>query len=144
MDNTFTEIQKVMEPNLVLLDIKEDESAQMIRIIIDSERPVTLEDTVGLMKTVNNDETLMSLFPESYRLEITSPGMGAELKRKFQFRKNVGKILEIKVVENGEYIKRLGLLSDANENEITIEQDGESFCFDYDAIKSAKIKISFN
>lgn len=144
MINRFIEIQKVMNPELILLDIKTDESAQMIRIIIDSERPITLSDTTGLMKLINNDDELNSLFPDSHGIEISSLGMGAELKQPFQYRKNVGRMIELKIVEDGKYVKRLGILASVTDNGILFEQDQDSIEIDFDAIKSAKIKISFN
>lgn len=144
MENHFTEIEKVMNSGLVLLDIKTDKNAQLVQIIIDSERPVTLDDTTGIMKKINNDDQLSTLFPDDYRLEISSPGMGAELKHPFQFRKNIGRNLILKVMENGKTVKRLGTLVSVTDKSIVLERNELMEDFLLENINSAKIKISFN
>ena len=126
------------------MDISENTRSNFIRVVIDAERPVTLDDTTNLSKKLRNNDELDIRFPEGFRLEVTSPGLDKTLESPFQFRKNIDRKLKINF-SNGDGRQTItGTLIDANDTCVCIKDSGQDFNLRYDQINSAKVLISFN
>ena len=126
------------------MDINEDTRGKYIRVVIDAERPVTLDDTTNLSKKLRNDDELDIRFPDGFRLEVTTPGLDKALASPFQFRKNIDRKIKI-TFSNGDGIQTTtGTLIDANDTCVYINESGQEFSLRYDQINSAKVLISFN
>ena len=126
------------------MDISENTRGNFIRVVIDAERPVTLDDTTNLSKKLRNDDELDIRFPDGFRLEVTTPGLDKALESPFQFRKNIDRKLKINF-SNGDGAQTItGTLIDANDTCVYIRDSGQDFNLRYDQINSAKVLISFN
>ena len=126
------------------MDISEDTRGKYIRVVIDAERPVTLDDTTNLSKKLRNDDELDIRFPDGFRLEVTTPGLDKALESPFQFRKNIDRKIKI-TFSNGDGIQTTtGTLIDANDTCVFIKESGQKFSLRYNQINSAKVLISFN
>ena len=126
------------------MDISENTRGNFIRVIIDAERPVTLDDTTNLSKKLRNDDEMDIRFPDGFRLEVTTPGLDKALESPFQFRKNIDRKLKI-TYSNGDGTQTItGTLIDANDTCVYIKESGQEFSLRYDQINSAKVLISFN
>jgi len=126
------------------MDISEDTRGNSIRVVIDAERPVTLDDTTTLSKKLRNDDELDIRFPDGFRLEVTTPGLNKALESPFQFRKNIDRKIKI-TFSNGDGTQTTkGTLIDANDTCVFIKENGQEFSLRYDQINSAKVIISFN
>lgn len=90
---------------------------------------------------------------EDFSLEVTTPGAASPIINKRQYRKNIGRILQVKTEsENLE-----GTLIDSNDESITLEWKArepkpigkgkvtvvKNAILAYDTIKEAKVKIIF-
>ncbi len=84
-----------------LMDMKEDPHKGLIRCIIDSENPISLDDTTRISKTIQNSHILDTYYPKGASLEVTSFGINGSLTESFQFRKNVGRMLNITFDKDG-------------------------------------------
>ena len=126
------------------MDISEDTRGKYIRVVIDAERPVTLDDTTNLSKKLRDDDELDIRFPDGFRLEVTTPGLDKALESPFQFRKNIDRELKV-TFSNGDDTQTItGTLIDANDTCVNIRESGQKFSLGYDQITSAKVQISFN
>ena len=126
------------------MDISEDTRGKYIRVVIDAERPVTLDDTTNLSKKLRVDDELDIRFPDGFRLEVTTPGLDKALESPFQFRKNIDRELKV-TFSNGDGTQTItGTLIDANDTGVNIRESGQEFSLGYDQINSAKVLISFN
>jgi len=126
------------------MDISENTRGNSIRVVIDAERPVTLDDTTNLSKKLRNDDELDIRFPDGFRLEVTTPGLDKALESPFQFRKNIDRKIKI-TFSNGDGIQTTtGTLIDANDTCVFIKESGQKFSLRYNQINSAKVLISFN
>ena len=126
------------------MDISENTRGKYIRVVIDAERPVTLDDTTNLSKKLRNDDELDIRFPDGFRLEVTTPGLDKALESPFQFRKNIDRELKV-TFSNGDGTQTItGTLIDANDTCVNIQESGQEFSLGYDQITSAKVQISFN
>ena len=143
--NKITQIvENYLSSDLILMDISEDTRGKYIRVVIDAERPVTLDDTTNLSKKLRNDDELDIRFPDGFRLEVTTPGLDKALESPFQFRKNIDRKIKI-TFSNGDGTQTTtGTLIDANDTCVFIKESGQEFSLRYDQINSAKVLISFN
>ena len=143
--NKITQIvENYLSSDLVLMDISENTRGNIIRVVIDAERPVTLDDTTNLSKKLRNDDEMDTQFPGGFRLEVTTPGLDKALESPFQFRKNIDRELKV-TFSNGDGTQTItGTLIDANDTYVCIKESGQEFSLRYDQINSAKVQISFN
>jgi ribosome maturation factor RimP len=143
--NKITQIvENYLSSDLVLMDISENTRGNIIRVVIDAERPVTLDDTTNLSKKLRNDDEMDTQFPGGFRLEVTTPGLDKGLESPFQFRKNIDRELKV-TFSNGDGTQTItGTLIDANDTCVCIKESGQEFSLRYDQINSAKVQISFN
>jgi ribosome maturation factor RimP len=143
--NKITQIvENYLSSDLILMDISENTRGNIIRVVIDAERPVTLDDTTNLSKKLRNDDEMDTQFPGGFRLEVTTPGLDKGLESPFQFRKNIDRELKV-TFSNGDGTQTItGTLIDANDTCVCIKESGQEFSLRYDQINSAKVQISFN
>ena len=127
----------------VLLDVSEDKRGNYIRVVIDSERSVTLDDTTQLSQSLRDSNEIDARFPEGFRLEVTTPGLDQPLQYPFQYRKNIARQLKV-TFRDGEIVRSLtGTVVGADDASVTLKDGIHDVSLSYDKIKSAKIKISF-
>ena len=143
--NKITQIvENYLSSDLILMDISENTRGNFIRVVIDAERPVTLDDTTNLSKKLRNDDELDIRFPDGFRLEVTTPGLDKDLESPFQFRKNIDRKLKIAFSNDDGAQTITGTLIGANDTCVSLMKSGQEFSLRYDQINSAKVLISFN
>ena len=144
MNDTFISIVKShLSTGYVLLDVSEDKRGRYIRVVIDSEGTVTLEDTAQLSKSLRDSNEIDARFPGGFRLEVTSPGLDQPLQYPFQYQKNIARQLKVTFMD-GEIVRSLtGTVVDADDGSVTLKDGMDDIKISYDQIKLAKVKISF-
>lgn len=139
------EIIKTYIPNdIELLSLKIDSSSSYIKLTIDSFKDVSINDTAALAKKIKSDDLVISEFPSGVKLEVGTPGIGSNLEKIFQFKKNIGREIKLKYQLNNDIISDTYVLLDANENFIIIDNGISKKNIDYDHIISATVKVSFD
>jgi ribosome maturation factor RimP len=94
------------------------------KFFIDSDTGFSLDKSTKINRALRNQIDESGLFPEgNYSLEISSPGISEPLKMPRQYKKNIGRLLEIKTTEE-EVIE--GRLKEITENEIILEVKGKN------------------
>ena len=145
MKNTLENIiEPLLESGQVLLEATEDRRGRYIRVVIDSENELTLTDTTNLTRTLKETETLTTRFPEGFRLEVSTPGIGSPLVKPFQYKKNLNRNLNVTYLKDGFEINATCKIVSADNDSFELENDNETFSLSYDQVKSAKVKVSFN
>jgi len=136
-------IKPLLAPDQILLEITEDLRGNYIRIIIDSENGLTLDDTAKLTKRLKKTENLDSLFPEGFRLEVSTPGIDSPLMEPFQYKKNLNRNINVVYLEGGAEFKTTSKIVSANDDSFELKKDDKTFVLSYSQVKSAKVKVSF-
>ena len=136
-------IKPLLAPDQVLLEITEDLRGNYIRIIIDSEDGLTLNDTAKVTKRLKKTEKLDSLFPEGFRLEVSTPGVDSPLTEPFQYKKNLNRNLKVVYFEGESEFKTTSKIISANDDSFELKKDDKTFFLSYSQVKSAKVKVSF-
>ena len=119
------------------------------KIFIDSDSGLQLEKCIGVNRKLRNQIDELDFYPEGdYSLEISSPGVDEPLKMMRQYKKNIGRKLEVVLLEE-DALPIEGRLTALDEIELTLEIDQkkttekkiEKILFNH--IKSATVLIEF-
>ena len=105
-------------PDLFLVDVKMLPNNKLI-IHVDGDQGISIQDCVAISRHVGFHLEEENTIETAYNLEVSSPGVGEPLKLNRQFVKNIGRSLELKMVDGG---KKEGKLLEVNEADITIEE----------------------
>lgn len=144
------------EKDLYLVDIKQSMSKK-IEVYIDSDTGVGIDDCATISRQLEKQIDGSSLLPENYILEVSSPGMSNPLKVPRQYKKRIGRVLEI-VKTDGTALE--GQLMEADETQIKLrevkaekkkkdkknpvpEKAPQEWILKYDDIKKALIQFKF-
>ena len=144
MENIKKIIEAYIPSKAELLSFKYNAHSSFMKIVIDSSEDISVDDTAVLARDIKNDDYILSNFPEGIRLEVGTPGVGSELKRIFQYKKNIGRNIELDYHDGSEVIKKTYLLIGVGENSIVVEKNNKKNDIFFDDIRSAKIKVSFD
>ena len=140
-------LRNIVEPHLtkgqVLLDAREDSRGNFLRVVIDSEDNLTLNDTTRLTKVLRDSNEIDSIYPSGYRLEVSTPGLNNSLKFPFQYKKNINRTLVISYIKDKVEVKVKGKLVKISDNKIEIKYSGKSIIIHYEQIIDAKVIVSF-
>jgi ribosome maturation factor RimP len=120
-----------------------------IKVFIDADEGMPLSALVDYNRKLYKDIEESGLYPDgNFSLEVSSPGLDEPLKMHRQYKKNIGRFVDIQLNDGG---KKEGKLIEATEDGIVIEYETgkgkkketiqESVLFDN--IKSTKIQIKF-
>jgi ribosome maturation factor RimP len=119
------------------------------KIFIDADEGINLSGLIEYNRKLYRQIEEAGMFPDgNFSLEVSSPGLDEPLKLKRQYQKNVGRFVEVTLVDG---TKKEGKLLQDNEDSILIEwEEGkgkkkeikqETILFDQ--IKTTKIQIKF-
>ena len=109
LDNCLEE-----RPDLFLIDFDVLDN-NSIKVVIDGDNGVIVEDCMFVSRGIEHN---LDREEEDFSLEVTSAGAATPLNHKRQYKKNIGRQIVIKAINNEKYE---ALLSEANEEGITIE-----------------------
>ncbi len=154
--------EKLLEPvmeanNFELVDVEYVKEAGnwYLRAYIDKEGGITLDDCEMVNRTLSDIMDREDFIDDSYILEVSSPGLGRQLKKEKDFRRSIGSDVDIKFYKarkipcgkNGKevYVKEItGMLKAFTDKTITVETD---FSDDYEIpraeISTVRLAIDF-
>lgn len=125
------------------------------KIYLDSDTGFTLEKCMKINRALRRKVEDSGLFPEGdLSLEVSSPGIDAPLKWQRQYRKNIGRNLEI-ILCDEEALGITGRLLEVDERGIRVEKsqarprsakvqpEPEIIEIPFDQIKTATVQIEF-
>lgn len=120
-----------------------------VKLFLDGDQGVTIEKCISWNRALYKKIEEENLYPDgNFSLEVSSPGVDEPLKMLRQYKKNVGRSVEV-ILKDG--IKITGKLIDVSEEAITVEETkGKNkkkeviqHQFQFDQIKSTTIQTVF-
>ena len=145
MKNLRSIIKNHLSEGIVLMDLVHNNSSDFIKIIIDSFNNITISETSKIARRIKNDDNIVSMFPNGCRLEVTTPGLGSKLVKKFQYEKNIGRYILLEYCEsNSNLICDTFLLVEVKNEGIKVSKNKRDYFVIFENIKSAKIKVSID
>ncbi|VAX20874.1 Bacterial ribosome SSU maturation protein RimP [hydrothermal vent metagenome] len=133
---------------LVDIEITGRGKTPVLRIYIDKDGGVTVEDCAKVSQQAELALTAENFMNGSYTLEVSSPGLTRPLKKPADFKRAVGSLacLVLKnMVAGVDSGKALGVITGANDAGVTFElkDGGKSVEIPYPDIKKANLEIEF-
>ncbi len=131
---------------LELFDIqfRQEDRGWILRIYIDSEKGVSLDDCVEVSRDFSAWLEVEDFISHAYHLEVSSPGIERPLRNSKEFERFTGQYAKIKLHNpvNGQKVF-VGVISDVNANgTITFDPDeGEKFGFVMEDINQARLYL---
>ena len=136
------------EPNYFLVDIK-IKPTNNVKVFIDGDQGISIEKCVQFNRALYKKLEDRALFPNGdFSLEVSSPGLDEPLKLHRQYRKNVGRQVEL-ILQDGSKVD--GRLLDVSEDGIIVEEtrgknkkkEIVNHTFLFENIKTTKIQVVF-
>lgn len=131
--NTVERVMEIAAPiaeqlGLEIWDIRylKEGTDWYLRVFIDKEGGVGINDCVDMSHALDKPLDEGDFIPNSYILEVSSPGVERELTKKEHFEKMLGEKVKIKLIRPFEGQREFsGVLEDYDGGEICISLDGE-------------------
>ena len=142
MDIIKNTIEDLIPDDLVIIDYNDFSKSGKLKIIIDGINGIDLKTTSSLAKKIKKLNVINEIFPDGIQLEISSPGIGADLMFPFQYKKNLGRTLKIITLDNLDNLK-IELSSCDDVGLEGILPGGEKINLTYDQIEKAKVIVNF-
>jgi len=125
---------------LVGVEIKGINPPQVWIYADNADRGINMDECAELSDELGFLIDAHEIFPDAYRLNVSSPGMKRALVDRRQYPKNRGRKVKVKFRDNEGYHKLEGILQDFTDDEVVIlPDDREPFRLTYDQIVETKI-----
>lgn len=146
--NTVRRVEEIVKPFAEELGLsiwnvtyKKEGANWYLRIFIDKEGGVNIDDCVNLTHAVSKPLDEADPIPQNYTLEISSPGVERELTREEHFNANIGNAVFLRTIRPIEGVRDFkGTLKDYADKKITLELDsGETLTLDKKELNYVKL-----
>ena len=141
------EIVRLLEPSIERLgyeladvDLKLGGRSGLLRIYIDKEGGVDIDDCEAVSHQVSAILDVEDPIPGNYTLEVSSPGLDRTLTKPAHFKRFMGEDIKVKLrfpLEGRRNFR--GALKAADDEAIEVEVDGESHRLPMSTIESARL-----
>lgn len=116
----------------------------LLRVVIDKEGGVTLDDCERFSKSFGSVLDVEDLFPGPYTLEISSPGLDRPLKGIKDFEKNIGKLIRIATVEKIENQRFfIGRIMKVDSDFVKLLVNKREIDIPFEKISKARLEVEF-
>ncbi len=128
---------------LVDVEYVKEGSDYYLRAYIDKEGGVTIDDCVAVSRKLSDLLDEKDFISDPYILEVSSPGLGRQLKKEKDYNRSIGKKVDVKLFRAVEGQKEFcGVLKGYDGVSFTIEIDGEDTLFAKESV--ARISLAFD
>jgi len=148
-ENLLQEVREVVEPilesqgfELVDLEYQRESRGWVLRIYLDREGGVSLDDCAGISHEVGAVLEVKDLIPSAYILEVSSPGLTRPLKKPEDFNKFRNQMVKIKLYEPLDGRKNFkGTLLGLEEDRVRVEVEQQVYELPLQRIAKANLEI---
>lgn len=144
--------EKLLEPilaanHLELYDVEyvKEGGNWFLRAYIDKEGGVTIDDCEVVSRALSDLLDRDDFIKDSYILEVSSPGLGRQLKKDKHFEKSIGEEIEIKLYKAIDKKKEwVGVLQSFDQDKLTVDLgDGKTMDFPRQDIAMVRLTLDF-
>jgi ribosome maturation factor RimP len=132
--------------SLVDVEYARERGGWVLRVFIDKEGSVTLEDCARVSREFGQLLDVEDIIPTSYHLEVSSPGLDRPLKKEEDFIKYSGRKVRIKTTEPVSGRRNFkGALLGCTDGQIMVKVEGSDvFTIPLTSILRANLEIEMN
>lgn len=111
---------------VVEIDLKNIQSRKMIRIFLDSENGITIDQCKGFSRKIGDKFEQDNTIEGEYVLEVSSPGVERPIKEDWQFRKNIGREILVNFTDRDKSIREYkGIIESVIEDKVQLKIKGK-------------------
>jgi len=116
----------------------------MLRIYIDSENGILLDDCTKVSHQVSGVLDVEDPIPGNYQLEVSSPGADRPFFKLSQFQRFIGSTVTVNLYSAIEKRKRItGSIQTVENDEIVLDEQGRLFRIPFQAISKARLSPEY-
>ena len=136
----------LQEMDLELVDVlyRRESSGWVLRLVIDNEDGVTLENCTAVSREVSHLLDIEDILEQAYNLEVSSPGLDRPLKSIGDFQRFTGRKAKVTTKEpiegNQVFIGRINKVEDEL---ITMEIGQQELRIPFSEIAKARLEVEF-
>ncbi len=144
----FLNGQLTISPDIFLVEVKVL-PGNNIKVFLDADNGITIDKCIKINRALYNQVEESELFPNGdFSLEVSSPGVDEPLKLIRQYKKNIGRTVEV-MMNDG--IKKEGKLTAVNDDEFIMEEktgQGKKLIIKqtnilFNQVKQTKVLVTF-
>ena len=139
-------IQPLIDANnfeLVDVDFVKEGSDWYLRVYIDKDGGITVDDCELISRAFNEILDREDYISEQYIFEVSSPGLMRPLKKEKDYKRSVGKLIDIKLYKPVDKCKEFtGVLDSYDKDTVTIKMDDDTQKT-FDRSNLAMIRLAF-
>ena len=127
---------------VVELVVRGDQLHRVVELYVDSEPGISLGHCQEISKSLIQEIELQSLINGSYRLDVSSPGIDRPLKHPWQYRKHLGRNVEVTWEASGSRHTTAGKLAVVDNDGIVLEtvKGGDGQRLGFELLIETKVK----
>ena len=125
--------------DLVDIELKGRSGSQVLRIYVDIDGGISLDQCVDLSRQISDLLDTRNLIAGRYRLEVSSPGVDRPLKTVRDFTRNLGRKVKVISKDKDEEKTISGIIDQVDEKSLFVQQDSARIAIDISKILVAKI-----
>jgi ribosome maturation factor RimP len=115
-----------------------------LRIFVHRDEGITLAHCQSLSERLDLALEVEDFIPDSYILEVSSPGLNRPLCTRRDFERNMGRLVRLNTTEVLDDRKRfLGRIQEVGERELTLEGSKSTWRIPLESIAKAKLEVEF-
>ena len=127
---------------LVDIEYRRESKGWILRLILDKEGGVTLDDCTRVSQEVGRNLDVEDFIQTPYTLEVSSPGLTRPLKTEKDFIKYCNRLIKVKTVDPVENRRQFkGELLGFSQGQIEIKVEGEVFQISLSNLTKANLEI---
>lgn len=136
----------IEEGNFELVDVEyvKEGANYYLRVYADKEGGINIDDCVTISRALEAKLDEDDFIFDAYILEVSSPGLGRPLKKEKDFKRSIGKEIDIKLYKAIDKQKEFtGILTGYTDDEITLEIDGNEQKFTRKDLALIRLALNF-
>lgn len=127
---------------LVEVQFRREGHGWVLRLFIDSENGVTIDDCARVSREISTWLDVEDLIEHAFHLEVSSPGVERPLKKQADFERFAGRKARIKIREPREDRRVFtGILGEVSDGNITLDVDGKPVRIAFEEIARARLAL---
>jgi ribosome maturation factor RimP len=116
---------------------------RIIRVTADTDNGITLDECQMLSSKISDFFYRKNIFGGNYRLEVTSPGAEKPLEYDYEFKRNIGRHLEIKYQGREKIESTDGILAEYTGEFILIRNKTGDIKIPVEHLKHVRVKLQW-
>jgi len=127
---------------LVEVQYRREQSGWVLRLIIDKQDGVSLEDCAAASREISQLLDIEDFIEQAYNLEVSSPGLDRPLKSMADFKRFTGRMAKIKTIEPiGGEVVFIGKIQQTEGEMIILEMGRREVTIPFSQVSKARLEI---